>query len=119
SESSTTVTVADTTPPVILGLSVTPDTLWPPDGKLVPVSVSVSSSDTCDPSPSCALTPITSNEPITPADAQITGPLTAQLAARPRGAASGRLYTLAVQCTDASGNAAPATAPVSVSHDQG
>jgi len=119
SESSTTATVADTTPPVILGLSVTPDTLWPPDGKLVPVTVLVSSSDTCDPNPSCALTQITSDEPITAADAQITGPLTAQLAAKRLGSASGRLYTLTVQCTDASGNGATATATVSVSHDQG
>jgi hypothetical protein len=119
SESSTEVTVADTTPPTIRGLAVTPSTLWPPDGKVVPVSVSVSPSDACDPNPSCALTQITSNEPLTPDDARITGPLTAQLAARRLGTGSGRSYTLTVRCTDASGNGATAAATVSVTHDQG
>src|SRR6185436_11564612 len=75
SESSTTVAVVDATPPAIRSATAIPSVIWSPNGKLVPVSVSVSAADTCDPNATCALTQITSNEPITAADAQITGPL--------------------------------------------
>jgi hypothetical protein len=119
SESSTAVTVVDTTPPAIGNLAATPNVLWPPDGKLVQVSVSVSASDTCGPNPACTIAQITSSEPITAADAQITGPLTANLAAKRLGSGTGRVYTLTVQCTDASGNTATATTKVTVLHDQG
>jgi hypothetical protein len=119
SESSTTVSVVDTTPPAIHSLAASPNTLWPPNGKLVSVSVSVSPSDACDPHPVCALTQIASNEPIEPGDAEITGPLSANLAAKRLGSGSGRVYTLSVRCVDAAGNGATATTTVTVSHDQG
>ncbi|MGA8059518.1 MAG: hypothetical protein WB999_14820, partial [Candidatus Binataceae bacterium] len=35
-------------PPVISAVVASPNVLWPPDGKLRPVSVSVSVHDTCD-----------------------------------------------------------------------
>jgi len=85
---------------------------------LVPVRVSVSDADTCDPHPVCKITKITSNEAITSADAQITGNLTANLRAQRLGSGMGRIYTLTVQCTDASGNSSTAGAAVSVPHDQ-
>jgi hypothetical protein len=114
-----TVTVRDTRPPAIAAVSASPNVLWPPNNKLVPVSVSVSDSDTCDPKPVCKITQITSNEAITSADAQITGNLTANLRAQRLGSGTGRIYTLTVQCTDASGNSSTAGATVSVPHDQG
>jgi hypothetical protein len=119
SEASTTVSVVDTTPPVISSVSANPNVLWPPNGKLVPVSVSVSATDTCDPNPVCTLTQISSNEPMDPDNAQITGPLSALLSARRLGSGSGRVYTLTVRCTDASGNASTGVTAVSVPHDQG
>jgi hypothetical protein len=67
----------------------------------------------------CLLTQIASNEPIDPGDAQITGPLTPSLSARRLGQGSGRVYTLTVKCSDASGNVSTTTSAVTVPHNQG
>jgi hypothetical protein len=83
----TSVTVADTTPPSITGLTATPSELWPPNHKMVPVTLGVTASDRCDPAaPVCRITAITSNEPVndlgdgnTAPDWQITGPREALL----------------------------------------
>jgi hypothetical protein len=42
--------------------SVSPNTLWPPDHKLVPVVVNYAVNDDCDPAPVCLLS-VTDNEP--------------------------------------------------------
>jgi len=52
-------------------------------------------------------------------DWQVTGDLRLDLRSERTGGGSGRLYTITVQCTDASGNAAAGTVSVSVPHDQG
>ena len=57
-----TVTVVDTTPPV-LTLSVSPDILWPPNHTLRTVQVAVSATDACDSAPVVRLESITSSEP--------------------------------------------------------
>jgi len=49
-----TITVVDDTPPGIC-LSASPQTLWPPNHKMVPVTISVSASDNYDPAPSCEI----------------------------------------------------------------
>jgi hypothetical protein len=113
------VTVLDKQPPTISAVSASPNVLWPPNNKMIPVTVSVSASDNCDPSPICKITGITSNESISSSDAQITGNLTASLLAERLGSGTGRVYTLTIQCTDASGNSSTANATVSVPHDQG
>jgi hypothetical protein len=120
------VKVQDTTPPVISSVSASPNTLWPPNHKFVPVQVSVSVKDICDPHPSCVVASIASNEPPlgggsgnTSPDFEITGPLTVNLRAERDGTRDGRIYTLTVKCTDASNNSSQATTTVSVVHDQG
>jgi hypothetical protein len=112
-------TVCSGSKPVISALSANPNVLWPPNSKLVPVTISVSASDKCDQNPVCKLTGITSNESISSSDAQITGNLTASLLAERLGSGTGRTYTLAIQCTDASGNSSAANTTVTVPHDQG
>jgi len=114
------IEVIDTTPPDIT-LSVSPDTLWPPNHKMVPVAVEVS-----DPEAVCYITSVSSNEAEdgrgdghTAPDWEITGNLTVNLRAERSGAGSGRIYTIAVECTDAAGNAATATIDVTVPHDRG
>lgn len=116
-----TVTVQDTTPPTISAVTASPKVLWPPDGRRVPVTVTVTVSDTCDPAPKCKLTSITSNQKISAEDARITGNLTAVLEADDnpgwwdwRELRSDRVYTLNVQCSDASGNTATANTTVVV-----
>ena len=60
-EGATSVEVVDTTAPT-LALSVSPAVLWPPNHKLVPITVTVVASDVCDPNPTLRLVSITSNE---------------------------------------------------------
>ncbi|HEX7183446.1 MAG TPA: PKD domain-containing protein, partial [Thermoanaerobaculia bacterium] len=118
------VTVVDTTPPAIAGLSVTPGVLWPPNHKMRPVAVSASASDACDPAPpACQLVSVASNEPVdglgdgdTAPDWIITGAMTANLRAERSGTGTGRIYTLAVSCRDAAGNAASGSTGVAVPH---
>ncbi len=93
---------------------------------MVPVTVAVSASDVCSPAPVCKITSVSSNEPVngtgdgdTAPDWQITGNLTVNLRAERAGNGSGRVYTLMVGCTDASGNSSTKTTAVTVPHDQG
>jgi len=119
-----TQTVVDTTPPVIVSVAATPNVLWPPNHKMANVSVSVVATDICS-SVSCRIKNVTANEPIqkpgkghkTPAWT-LTGPLTVQLRAERLGHGSGRTYTITVECTDSSGNAATSNVTVRVPHDQ-
>ncbi len=120
------VKVVDTTPPSIASVTASPNVLWPPDHKMVPVTVAVSASDTCSAAPVCKITSVSSNEPVdgtgdgdTAPDWEITGNLTVNLRAERAGSGSGRVYTITVGCNDASGNISTKTATVTVPHDQG
>jgi hypothetical protein len=69
---------------------------------------------------------VTSSEPAngtgdgnTSSDWEITGPLTVDLRAERAGTGSGRIYTITVECRDASGNVSTGTVQVTVPHDQG
>jgi hypothetical protein len=119
------VTVVDTTPPEV-AVSVTPEILWPPNHKLVPVSVVVSVSDVCDENPVCQIVSISSNEPVdgqgdghTAPDWELPGDLTVNLRAERSRKGSGRVYTLTVECSDASGKSSAEAVTVSVPHDKG
>lgn len=121
-----TVTVADTTPPTIGKITANPDVLWPPNHKMTPVNVKVSTFDNCDPSPSCKIVSVSSNEPVnglgdgdTAPDWFINGNLAPKLRAERSGKGSGRIYTLNIGCMDASGNSSSKTAMVTVPKDQG
>ena len=112
------VTVADTTPPVIVAASASPISIWPPNRKLTAVTVTLDVDDTVDPAPLVRIYDITCDESIAASDAVITGPLTADLRAErdPRG--DGRVYTLHLEAIDASGNRSTAAVTVTVPHDQ-
>lgn len=110
---------SDTTPPVIASAVASPGSVWPPRHQLVDVAVSVSASDDSGDAPTCRLTGISASEPEngvgdgdTVGDAFVTGPLTAQVRAERSGPAGSRVYTLAVECVDGSGNAAQGVATV-------
>jgi hypothetical protein len=115
----TTVTVADLTPPVI---QITPslDTLWPPNGRLVPIILDVAAFDNCDSAPHCEIVGVTSNEPegSTSPDWEITGPLSVNLRAERDDEGLGRVYTVTVRCTDAAGNSSLKTGAVFVPKNQ-
>jgi len=76
------------------------------------VTLTVSASDDSGVAPSCSLVGLASTDP-NPADMVQTGPLSAQLRAS-KSNGGGRCYTLTVQCSDAAGNLATATATVKV-----
>jgi hypothetical protein len=124
-KTTTTVMVIDTTPPTIKSVTATPNVLWPPNHKMVPVSATVDVSDICDLTPTCKIVSVTSNEPVedkgdgkTAPDWQIVGDLSVNLRAERSGTGNGRVYTLAVQCTDASNNSSTARTTVSVPHNR-
>jgi hypothetical protein len=116
-----TVTVQDTTAPSISSLTPSLTTLWPANHKMVAVSIAADVIDTADSSPTSKIISVTSNEPVTGTgngdvgpDWDITGDLTLNLRAERAGAGSGRIYTVTVQSTDASGNATTGTVEVTV-----
>jgi probable HAF family extracellular repeat protein len=53
----------DVTPPVIHALSATPDRLWPPRHDLVPVTLTVTSTDDSGDPPTCHVVSVSSSEP--------------------------------------------------------
>jgi hypothetical protein len=120
---STTFVVKDTTAPVIRAAVVTPNVIRHNTGKMIPVTVSVTSSDNCDRAPVSRILSITSNEAAnakgdhTLVDWKITGPLTATLRAECNPRSKSRIYTIVVQCTDKSGNSSTRSLTVSVRKD--
>jgi len=128
------VTVIDQTLPEIT-LSVSPNTLWPPNHKMVPIAVLITATDSCDPNPILQLKSITMNEgeetnTYDPAwdntlgdgrtldDIQVDESGNISLRAERSGTGMGRIYIITYSVTDASGNTATASATVTVPHNQ-
>jgi hypothetical protein len=106
----------DTTAPVISDVVATPGAIWPPNGKMVAVSVGVTAGDDVDEAPQCALKSVLSNGG-TGSDAVVTGAFSASLRAEKNADGSVRTYTLKVACWDAAGNKSWGSATVVVSKD--
>ena len=106
------------TPPAISALTATPNVLWPPNGKMVGVTVGVTVADDSDPAPACQITGVTSNEPSGDSDWTLTGALSLTLRADRDGRGAGRIYSITVTCTNASQLSASAVVTVVVPHDQ-
>ncbi|MBM4035180.1 MAG: HYR domain-containing protein [Planctomycetes bacterium] len=120
-----TVTVRDTTAPVIESAWATPNVLWPPNHKMADVAVGAVVGDICDAAPSWKIVGVASNEPVnglgdgdTAPDWAITVEHSLKLRAERSGKGSGRVYTITIQATDASGNTATANVVVTVPHDR-
>jgi uncharacterized repeat protein (TIGR03803 family) len=120
------VTVRDCEPPVIHSIAASPASLWPPNHKMQPVTLRVSATDNCHLA-RCKIVSVTSNERADkkdskdekgkePPDWEITGDLNLNLRAEDSGHPHGRIYTIAVECTDDSGNNSTAVAQVTVGH---
>lgn len=134
--SSFTVTVRDTTPPVIASVTPSTATLWPPNHNLVPITLNVSATDAVGVT-SLRIVSVTSNEPdnglgdgdtandivfttnpVTVNGTAVTGGLTLSLRAERSGTGNGRVYTITVQASDLAGNASTKTVTVSVPKSQ-
>jgi probable HAF family extracellular repeat protein len=110
------LTIADMTPPVICSLTASPNVIWSPNHRLVPISVTANVVDNCDAAPTSQIVSVTCNETTYPGEIQITGNMAVNLAATRNGYGNGRVYTITVQSTDASGNQSTRTVTVSVPH---
>jgi hypothetical protein len=120
-----TITGGDTEPPTISSVTASPNVLWPPNHKMVPVTVTVVASDDTGVT-NCRIISVTSSEPDnglgdgdTAGDIQITGDLSLLLRAERSGKGNGRIYTITVECKDEAGNASTGTTTVTVPRDQG
>jgi len=120
-----TVTVRDTTAPVITSLGASPAVLWPPNHKMVTVSVAASATDAVS-SVTGRILSVTSNEPDnglgdgdTAGDIVITGAGTVSLRAERASQGNGRIYTIVFEASDNSGNKSTKTVTVSVPKSQG
>ena len=100
-------------PPAISALTATPNVLWPPSGKMVPVTIDVTVTDDSDPAPACEISSVTSNESLDASDWNLTGPLSLDLRADRNGLGTGRIYSITVTCTNASQLSASAVVTVS------
>lgn len=137
--SGTTVTVVDTTPPVIDSIRATPNVLWPPNHRLTPVRINVEATDACG-GLRARVVSIESNEEANglgdgntspdskfrrrsgsgdSSDWRVLSPLRVLLRAERSGTGSGRVYTVTVEVQDGVGNASTGTVEVSVPHDRG
>jgi hypothetical protein len=117
--------VCGTRPPEITSLRAIPNTLWPPNHKMASVSVTVSASDVCDPSPICRVSAINSNEPVnglgdgdTQPDWKLIENLVVNLRAERSGKGNGRTYTLTIECTNTHKNTSQKTITVTVPKNQ-
>lgn len=123
------VTIRDTTPPNLL-VNLSPNSLWPPNHKMVDITANITVTDACDAKPTVQLLSITSSEPVNSTGDGNTSPDIAgatfgtddrafQLRAERKGNGNGRVYTVTYSAQDASGNRAQQIATVTVAHDQG
>jgi len=119
-----TVIDPDVTPPTV-SVSVSPNSLWPPNHQMVDITVTVVASDDRDPSPVSQIVSVSSNQPIngtgdgdTGPDWEITGPLTLKLRAE-RSGGTERIYTITIETSDASGNVTTSTVEVKVPASRG
>ena len=141
STASQAVSVVDSTPPSIIGVSVDKPVLWPPNHKLVDVTVLYTSTDNCT-APSCSLSVSVKEirdkdrdddndddrgkdkgrgkgqdkdkdkEP----DWQVLDAHHVRLRAERSGDARERIYTITITCQDGFGNASTKTVKVRVPH---
>jgi len=124
--SSTTTTTASNPPPTITGAAADPSVLWPPNHRMVNVTVSYDVTDNCPlPFGSCTLS-VTSNEPVlghgsghTSPDWIVVDDHDVLLRAEREGGGTGRIYTITITCTDSGGNSSEEQVEVTVPHDQG
>jgi len=124
--SATTTTTASNPPPTITGALANPSVLWPPNHRLVHVTVDYNVTDNCPlPPDSCTLS-VTSNEPIngtgdgdTFPDWIVLDDHHVLLRAERAGNGNGRIYTITITCTDSGGNSSHQSVTVSVPHDRG
>jgi hypothetical protein len=119
------ITVKDTTRPVISNVSADPASLWPPNHKMVLVTINYDVQDNCSPPEAITnVLTVASNEPDngtgdgdTDGDYIVVDENHVWLRAERAGNGDGRIYTITITSTDDCGNVASTTVPVYVVHN--
>lgn len=108
----------DTTPPVLGSVTIAPECLWPPNGKLVAYelgsNIQYQVTDACDPQPKVRIAGITSNESASGAPAFGFDGDSACVRSERLGTGSGRIYTITLEARDSSGNTSSTNVNVTV-----
>jgi hypothetical protein len=109
--------------PTITGASASPSVLWPPNHRMVDVTLTYGTTSCSGPA-TCTLT-VSSNEPVdgsgdghTSPDWEVVDATHVRLRAERSGNGTGRTYTIVIVCTDGTGQTTTATVEVTVPHDQ-
>jgi uncharacterized repeat protein (TIGR01451 family) len=117
--SMTATTMASNPPPQITGASASPSSIWPPNHKMVEVTINYGTSDNCG-AVTCVLT-VSSNEPVngtgdgdTAPDWEVIDAHHVRLRAERSGNGTGRVYTITITCTDSAGNSSSQNVYVTV-----
>ena len=102
-------------PPIITSLAAVPSVLWPPDRRMAPVELKVTTSLGCG-EVSCRIASVTSSEPAdrNSGNWTITGDLTLNLRAAHLDQGPGRIYAITVRCNDAFAHRTEGTVYVAV-----
>jgi hypothetical protein len=119
------INVQDNIAPTISSVSPSKSILWPPNHKMVPITVNIISTDNCACiGVNCKIISVTSNEPLnalgngyTTFDWEIIGYNTVNLRTERSGTGDGHIYTITVESTYASGNKTRSKTTVSVPHN--
>ena len=107
----------DNIPPTIT-ISPSPAVLWPPNNKMVKITISIDAQDNTGVPPTVTLVGVTSSAGGT-SDISIGSDGTIALRATRAGNEAQRTYTITYKATDRAGNYANASTTVIVPHDQG
>ena len=118
SEFSASLQSAANSPPVVTGAYPSIDTIWPPNGKMVEVSI-LGVTDPEGDIVTIVIESITDDESDDPADHGGIGTDRAQVRARRDGKGDGRTYTIGFVADDGVNPPVPNTVTVTVAHDQG
>ncbi len=120
-EDTVAIQIRDTEAPQILKLKAGPHVLWPPNRRMIPVTIAALLVDRCDAQPVAKIISVQSNEPERGRQPgwEITGLLTVNLRAEHGTQGRSRIYLVNVEATDAAGNKATNSVSVTVSKSQG
>jgi hypothetical protein len=117
-------TFALCTPLAFERLTASPAELWPPNHKLVPVTITPTPASACG-TTTWEIVSVTSNEAVdglgsgdTSPDWEIESGLSLKLRAERAGTGSDRVYTVTVRGTDEGSNTATRSVTVTVPHDR-